>query len=57
MAYIEQIQTPIVVDTTSFKGKLETHPSILEHPELFRIVKQDLPKEYTKLNYNNGDDK
>jgi len=30
---------------------LTTHPSIVEHPDLFEIVDVDLPTEYQFLNY------
>lgn len=30
---------------------LTTHPSIVEHPDLFEIVDVDLPNEYQFLNY------
>jgi hypothetical protein len=31
---------------------LTTHPSIIEHPDLFEIVDVELPTEYQFLNYN-----
>jgi hypothetical protein len=30
---------------------LTTHPSIVEHPDLFEIANADLPTEYQFLNY------
>jgi len=31
---------------------LTTHPSIVEHPDLFEIATNDLPTEYQLLNYD-----
>jgi hypothetical protein len=53
MAYIKQKSEGgiIVVDTTDFIGELSTHPSIVEHPELFEIVEGEKPEKYTGLDY------
>lgn len=39
-----------VVITTGYTD-LTTHPSIVEHPDLFEIVDIELPSEYQLLNY------
>ena len=31
---------------------LTTHPSIVEHPDLFELINIDLPTEYQLLNYD-----
>lgn len=40
-----------VVDTTGWTLPLEQHPSIVEHPELFEIVDEDIPENAQTLIY------
>ena len=46
---LEVVYTLVV--TTGYTD-LTTHPSIVEHPDLFEIVDVDLPDFYQFLNYN-----
>jgi hypothetical protein len=54
MAHIHQIGTTgngyTVVITNGYTD-LTTHPSIVEHPDLFEIVETELPEIYQELNY------
>jgi hypothetical protein len=40
-----------IVNTTDWKLPLDQHPSIVEHPETFEIVDEELPSIYQILNY------
>ena len=56
MRHIRQInsvetESYVIVITTGFETNLENHPCILEHPELFEISNDKIPKEITYLNY------
>ena len=56
MKHIRQInsigtKSYIIVITTGFETNLQNHPSILEHPEVFEISNNEIPKEITYLNY------
>lgn len=47
----ENLTTYTVINTEEWDGSLETHPSILEHPDLFEIVDEEIPTFYQILNY------
>lgn len=55
--YINSINTNTytIVITDGYGGEgeppLQEHPSIVEHPELFEIVDQDIPEHHQYLNY------
>ena len=56
MRHIRQInsvetESYVIVITTGFETNLQNHPSILEHPEVFEISNNEIPKEITYLNY------
>ena len=56
MKHIRQInsietESYIIVISTGFETNLENHPSILEHPEMFEISNDEIPKNITYLNY------
>lgn len=40
-----------VVDTTSWTLPLTEHPSIIEHPEIFEIVDEEIPSHAQTLIY------
>lgn len=40
-----------VVDTSTWEGPLNTHPSIVEHPELFEISNDEIPEIHQFLIY------
>jgi hypothetical protein len=40
-----------VVDTTDWTAPLQQHPSIVEHPELFEIVDEEIPTHAQTLIY------
>jgi hypothetical protein len=60
MIHIRQIFDPTTVTEESIytvvvtEGyeDLTTHPSIVEHPEIFEIVDAELPEQYQFLNYS-----
>jgi hypothetical protein len=41
-----------IVMTNDWVGQLETHSSVVDHPELFEVVDSELPENYQLLNYN-----
>jgi hypothetical protein len=43
-----------VVDTTEWTAPLSQHPSIVEHPELFEIVDEDIPAHAQILIYSSN---
>ena len=55
--HIRQINTAkektsyTVVDTNNWEGKLSDHPSVIEHPELFEVVDELIPKDAQYLTY------
>ena len=53
MIHIRQKDLSIytVVITTDWDKPLEEHPSIVEHPELFEIVDEEIPSVMQYLNY------
>jgi hypothetical protein len=58
MKHIVQINTIgtdsyTIVMTDNWVGQLETHPSVVDYPELFEIVDSELPETYQLLNYTN----
>jgi len=50
---IGEIIAYTIVDTTGWTLPLEQHPSIVEHPENFEIVDEDIPAHAQTLIYNN----
>jgi len=47
----ETIGNIVIVNTDEYSGLLTDHPSIVEHPELFEIVDDELPEKCTFINY------
>jgi hypothetical protein len=45
----QSVYTVVITDGYT---DLNTHPSIVEHPDFFEIVTTDLPEEYQLLNYD-----
>jgi hemerythrin-like domain-containing protein len=56
MAYIQQKTLPVIVNTEKYDGNLSEHICLKEYPELFEVVEQELPKEFTTLNYRSKED-
>jgi hypothetical protein len=46
---ISDVYTVVITDGYN---DLNTHPSIVEHPDFFEIITTDLPQEYQLLNYD-----
>ena len=46
-----KVETAYTVVMTDGYTDLTTHPSIVEHPDIFEIVDVELPDEYQLLNY------
>jgi hypothetical protein len=59
MAHIRQkleitgrnLEAYTVVDTSTWAGPLNMHPSIVEHPELFEISNDEIPEIHQFLIY------
>ena len=56
MKHIRQInsigtESYVIVISIGFETNLENHPCILEHPEVFEISNDEIPKNITYLNY------
>ena len=55
MAYIKQINSNCIVvnadQTVIPDDELISHPAIIEHPDLFEIVNENLPEKYDMLIY------
>ena len=56
MKHIRQINSVgtdsyTIVNTDSWTLPLEEHPSIIEHPELFEISEEEIPKQHQYLIY------
>lgn len=56
MKHIRQINSIgtdsyVIVISRGFETNLENHPCILEHPEVFEISNDEIPKNITYLNY------
>lgn len=43
--------TYTVVITTGYEGRLNEHPSIIEHPETFEVSNDAIPADAQYLNY------
>lgn len=53
MKHIRQICSEVYTVVNTEKGEdLENHPSILNNPDLFEIVENDIPKNAQYLNYS-----
>lgn len=44
----DEVYTVVITDGYT---DLSLHPSIIEHPDLFEIVDQDIPEDHQLLNY------
>jgi hypothetical protein len=42
-----------VVITSDWNAPIEDHPSIVEHPELFELVDEDIPEHAEYMHYIN----
>lgn len=59
MKYIRQINSVgtdsyTIVKTNDWILPLEEHPSLVEHPELFEISEEQIPKEHQYLIYESA---
>lgn len=59
MKHIRQINSVwtdsyTIVVTTDWTLQLEQHPSVVEHPELFEISEEQIPKEHQYLIYESA---